>query len=283
MPKDVTPLGVFSRAWLEEEASSIEEFFDRGLDASCDLVLGVVATRLEPRTLEVAGGRLELPRMEEKFAVRIRGRGPGSRPSVVNYWTTSDGRPRPLLVTDGSGEVSFATLRDLLFASMAVPVAFPPVRVNTCTAGSTRTPNVCLAEEAEAGRYMDGGVFDRGPLRQAVELARAGLFSSPARGIRWRDSPHASDRATPGEVIFAYVDPDATEYPPTPKAPPSRRSRPSLPGELSGIVSSMVASARAKELEVAPRGGAGDCRSDPRAAASFPGRRRTALGLSRLL
>lgn len=249
VPSAAAPLGVFSREWLERGADRIEEAFGRGLDASCDLVLGVAATRLAPRTLRAAGGRLELPRMEEKFAVRIRGRGPGRPPSVVNYRPEPSLSPEPLLVTDAAGEVPFAALRDLLLASMAFPVAFPPVELATCLAGATAAPGVCLPAEAEAASYVDGGVFDNTPLRLAVGLARGGLEPAPGGRLRWREVPDPRGRATPGELTFAFVDPDATEYPPAPP-PTARPRRPSLPRELGGILSSMVETARAKELAV---------------------------------
>jgi predicted acylesterase/phospholipase RssA len=249
VPSAAAPLGAFSREWLERGAGRIEEAWGRGLDASCDLVLGVAATRLAPRTLRAAGGHLELPRMEEKFAVRVRGRGPGRPPSVVNYRPADGVRPEPLLVTDAAGEVPFAALRDLLLASMAFPVAFPPVELSTCLAGATAAPGVCLPAEAEAEPYVDGGVFDNGPLRLAVGLARGGLAPAPGGGLRWREAPDARARATPGEVTFAFVDPDATEYPPAPP-PAARPGRPSLPRELGEILSSLVETARAKELAV---------------------------------
>ncbi|RKI40159.1 patatin-like phospholipase family protein, partial [Corallococcus sp. AB004] len=132
VPTSTTPLGVFSRDALERRASHIEQAWNRGLDRSCDVVLGVSTTRLSPRALQAANGRLDLPRLEEKFAIRIQGRGPGRTPRSTNY-TTSEGRRMELLLeTDEHGEIPFANLRELLLASMSFPIAFPPQPLRTC-------------------------------------------------------------------------------------------------------------------------------------------------------
>ncbi|WP_426752643.1 patatin-like phospholipase family protein [Myxococcus sp. Y35] len=248
VPEDVTPLGVFSRAWLEVQARRIEEAWNRGLTPACDVVLGVSVTRVEPRLVHVAGGRMALPRMEEKFALRIQGRGPGRPPRVTNYTTPGSTRREPLLVTDAQGEVAFEQVRDLVLASMAFPVAFPPKALATCVAGATARPGVCLAEEAHVSDYVDGGIFDNTPLRLAVGLARDGLVPGPDGGVpRWRDVPEPGGRRSPSDVFFAFLDPDATEYPaePGPKTP---RADLHLPQLVGGVLAAFIDTARSKEL-----------------------------------
>ncbi|KFE71974.1 patatin-like phospholipase family protein [Hyalangium minutum] len=248
VPEDVTPLGAFSRGWLKAQASRIEEAWNHGLTPSCDVVLGVSATRVEPRLMHAAGGRLALPRIEEKFALRIQGRGWGRPPRVTNYTALGSARREPLLVTDGQGEVAFAQVRDLIFASMAFPVAFAPQPLATCEAGATARPGVCLPTEASLANYVDGGIFDNTPLRLAVGLARDGLAPALDGGpSRWRDVPEPGARRSPTDVAFTFVDPYATEYPSSPS--------PQLPSEvgpltqlLGGVVSAFVNTARAKEL-----------------------------------
>ncbi|MCY1014605.1 patatin-like phospholipase family protein [Pyxidicoccus sp. MSG2] len=248
VPEDVTPLGALSRGWLEAQARSIEAAWNRGLAPSCDVVLGVSATRVEPRIVHVAGGRLALPRMEEKFALRIQGRGWGQPPRVTNYTAPGSARREPLLVTDAQGEVAFAQVRDLVLASMAFPVAFPPKALATCAAGATARPGVCLATEAHEADYVDGGIFDNTPLRLAVGLARDGLKPAPDGGpSRWRDTPEPGARRSPKDVVFTFVDPDATEYPSAPP-PQGPRETPQLTRMLGGVVSAFVDTARSKEL-----------------------------------
>ncbi|NNB96488.1 patatin-like phospholipase family protein, partial [Corallococcus exiguus] len=126
IPTSTTALGVFSREALEKRASHVEQAWNRGLDRACDVVLGVSTTRLSPRALQAANGRLDLPRLEEKFAIRIQGRGPGRTPRATNYTTREGRRLELLLETDENGEIPFANLRELLLASMSFPIAFPP-------------------------------------------------------------------------------------------------------------------------------------------------------------
>ncbi len=248
VPSAVSPLGVFSRDWLERGAAGLERAWNQGIDPGCDVVLGISTTRAEPRVLHAAAGRLELPSMEEKFAVRIQGRGPGRPPRVTNYVAAREPRPGPLLVTDQQGEIPFSELRDLILASMSFPVAFPPQPLRTCTAGETAAAGACLPGEARSAPYLDGGVLDNAPLRLAVSLARSGLHELPGGRLGWREVPDARARDVPARVSFTFVDPAATEYP-TP-AVPAERKEASLGRELAGILTSFVATARSKELAV---------------------------------
>jgi predicted acylesterase/phospholipase RssA len=245
-----TALGAFSRTWLHRQAARVEEAWNRGIDPSCDVVLGVSTTRMEARVLRAAGGRLSLPRMEEKFAIRIQGRGPGLPPRATNYVSPGGAVPTPLLVTDEGGEIAFQELRDLVFASMAFPVAFEPQPLRTCVAGETATPGMCLASEAETARYVDGGIFDNAPLRMAVSLARTGLRAAEEPGrLEWRPLPDAVGSTLPAHVAFVFVDPDATEYPSTPPHEVDADA-PSLPRELRRISSTLIETARSKELAI---------------------------------
>lgn len=248
VPEDVTPLGVFSRTWLESQSRHIEAAWNRGLSPACDVVLGVSVTRVEPRLVHVAGGRMALPRMEEKFALRIQGRGVGQLPRVTNYTAPGSARGEPLLVTDAQGEVAFAQVRDLVLASMAFPVAFPPKALATCAAGETARPGVCLLSEAQEADYVDGGIFDNTPLRLAVGLARDGLEPGPNGGAsRWRDVPEPRARQSPSDVVFTFVDPDAAEYPTAPP-PEGPRAAPHLPQLVGRVLSAFIDTARSKEL-----------------------------------
>jgi hypothetical protein len=245
-----SPLGAFSREWLLGAAAQVEQAWDRGIDASCDVVLGVSTTRVEPRILRTAGGRLELPRMEEKFVIRVQGRGPGLPPRASNYVPATGPVARPLLVTDDQGEIAFSELRDLLFASTAFPVAFAPQALRTCVAGETSRPGVCLAKDSAIATYVDGGIFDNAPLRMAVGIARGGLERSDAdpRRLQWRAVPDADGASVPDGIVFAFVNPSAAEYPsPRVEAKPEGSS---LFGELAAIAGALVETARAKELAV---------------------------------
>ena len=74
--------------------------------------------------LRAAAGA-SLPRMEEKFAIRIQGEA-WPPPRATNYVSPGGAVLTPFLVTDEGGEIAFQEIRDLVFASMAFPVAFEP-------------------------------------------------------------------------------------------------------------------------------------------------------------
>ncbi|MGC4000789.1 MAG: patatin-like phospholipase family protein [Anaeromyxobacter sp.] len=244
-PDEVDRLGAFSRRWLLESAARIERAWAGGLPPSCDVVLGVAVTRAEPQRVPIAGGRLELPSMEEKFTVRIRGRGAGRPPLATNY-AGRGGLGRRLLVTDAQGEIAFPALRDLLLASMSFPVAFPPQPLATCAADGVAMPEVCSAAEAVTDRYVDGGVFDNGPVRLAVGIARAGLAPDVAGGLAWRPAPDPAERDVPRGVLFAFFDPEATEYPAIrPEPAPTEES---LARVLGRLAAGVIDTARTKEL-----------------------------------
>lgn len=245
--RPAAPLGALSRRALARGAEGIEAAWARGLDPACDVVLGVSVTRVEPRAVRSAGGSLVLPRMEEKFAVRIQGRGAGRPPRATNYPLPAGRWPGPLLVTDARGEIAFAELRDLVLASMAFPIAFPPVSIRACIAGETATPGACLPEEARAARYVDGGLFDNSPLRAAVWLAALGLHQpGPGQPLAWRETPRAVPGPVPDGLAFAFLDTDVTAYPPPPADPVAAEE--ALAPHLLGLAESFVASARAKEI-----------------------------------
>ncbi|WP_223634183.1 patatin-like phospholipase family protein [Corallococcus sp. EGB] len=247
IPSSTTPLGVFSRESLERRASHVEQAWNRGLDRSCDVVLGVSTTRLSPRALQAANGRLDLPRLEEKFAIRIQGRGRGRPPRATNYSTREGRRLELMLETDEHGEIPFANLRELLLASMSFPIAFPPQPLRTCAAKASATPGVCLPSEARRELFIDGGVFDNTPLRLAVGLARDGLRETADGKLAWRPVPQPDVRTTPAGIAFAFIDPDATEYPISP-SPRAVAKPPSLPGTLAELLAAFVDTARSKEL-----------------------------------
>jgi len=245
LPQDVVPQGAFSRRFLEEAAGRIEQAFQAGLSEACDVVFGVAVTRVEPRTVRAAKDRLELPTMEEKFALRIRGRGKERPPSVTNYVQPGYEFEQVMLPTGADGEVAFSSLRDLVFASTAFPLAFPPQKLAHC-AIPAGAPLECPASAATPALFVDGGVFDNSPLRLASRLAGAGLREGPARAT-WLDAPRLGEFAPPPGMVFGYVSVDATAYPPL-EEPKAGQGEVSLLGFLRRFSGSLVSTARSKEL-----------------------------------
>lgn len=97
-PKDTTPIAAFSRKPLDRLAEKIQARFMAGVPTSCDVMLGVSTTRLASQK-HVLGpdSPLQLPRTEEKFVVRMLGKGNGKPPSLENYVDPRYGFPQALL------------------------------------------------------------------------------------------------------------------------------------------------------------------------------------------
>ncbi len=249
VPSEATALGAFSRKALLRDAARVEEAFRAGLPADLDVVLGVAVTRVTPREVPLAGGQATVPRTEEKFVVRIQGRGPGRWPRVTNYVAPDRNEEAALLPEDPGGEIPFPHLASLLVASAAFPVAFAPEPLAHCMVATRgRTAPYCPAASAETALFVDGGVFDNAPLRLAVRIAAAGLQEGPA-GVAWLDAPRPTGGRPPAGVDFAFLSADARTYPlPTESKPPDASG--GLPALLGEELASFVATARSKELEL---------------------------------
>src|SRR5262245_1039878 len=103
-PARATALSVLSRVPMERIAGRLKAVWRQGLDAACDLVLGITVTRLHSALVSIHDD-LEVPRQEEKFSLRIRGRGPGRPPRLTNYVDSGYHLPQPLLpLSDDDGD-----------------------------------------------------------------------------------------------------------------------------------------------------------------------------------
>lgn len=240
--------GAFGRAWMERVAGELEATFRAGLREDCDVVLGVSVTRAAPREVVTPTPGLALPRVEEKFALRVQGRGAGRPPRLTNYASATDRWPQPLLPEGPDGEVAFEALRELVLASAAFPLAFPPQRLRHCVAAARDgVPPRCPAAEARADLFVDGGLFDNSPLRLAARLAGGGLRDDGLGRARWLDAPLSGPPAPSRRTTFAYVTPDAAAYPVLEAQAPLDDATPAL--ELTGrLAGAFVTTARAKNL-----------------------------------
>lgn len=240
--------GAFSRDWMEHTAAELERAFDEGLREDCDVVLGISVTRVVPRQLPTTTDAFSLPRVEERFALRVQGRGAGKRPRLTNYVSTTSHAPQLLLPEDPDGEVPFDGLRDLVFASSAFPLAFPPQPLRHCIAYARdgQAPR-CPASAAVTDLFVDGGLFDNTPLRLAARLAANGLVPDEAGTLGWRDDPTDVNGEPPPGVLFAYVSPDAAAYPSSDESTAISRDTPALALVLQ-VAGAFVATARAKNL-----------------------------------
>ncbi|MFO0749257.1 MAG: patatin-like phospholipase family protein [Myxococcota bacterium] len=243
-PKKVTATSAFNREGaMAEVARSIRALWDAGLDARCDIVFGVPVTRVDPRRVGLdADARLPILRAEERFVVRIRGRGPGVPPSVTN-WVDAGAGEAALLATDERGEVAFDAIVELLFASSGVPVAFAPVQLHHCVVmiAPHEGPPICRGADLVEADLVDGGFLDNQPLRLAARLVASGLDDAG----QLLAAPDRQRATLPPEASFLAIDPLELPWAPLPE--PTRKA--SLADLVSRLVPGLLGSARTAELQ----------------------------------
>ncbi|MCB9625642.1 MAG: hypothetical protein H6723_20170, partial [Sandaracinus sp.] len=163
--------------------------FAHGLPETCDRLLGAAITRVRPETL-AGGSALAMPRMAERFLLRVRGRGVGTPIEVSNHRLPRLDLPR--LAVEGEGARPFEAVRDLLFASSAFPGGFPPQEVPICEVDDGRP---CNAARSRRVPFVDGGFFDTHPLNLALWALRD------------------DEGRTPDDALFLLVNPVLRGYP----------------------------------------------------------------------
>jgi len=248
VPAEAGRQGVFSRRWTEQLWGRIEAGLTAGLSEECDVVLGVSVTRLLPRAVVLTTG-VTVPRVDEHFVLRIEGRGPGRPPRITNYADPGWDFEQHLLPEEGPDrEVPLASVRDLLFASAAFPIAFPPQPLRHCVKRpEAGAPLRCLPGEAREDLFVDGGLLDNSPVRLATRLAGTGLRFDAAGRAGWLPHPRLGEWLAPRRMAFAYVSPDVAAYPEAEEEARVDGTTPmlSLAGQLGGA---FFGTARAKNL-----------------------------------
>lgn len=247
--KQVSSVGLMSRQWMHQAADQVYEVWRQGLPTTCDMAWGVAVTRLYPRNVSLAQNRLDLPRVEEKFTLRLQGKGPGVAPEIRNFFDPQSGIEQALLLEDANGVVSFNDMRDATFASCSFPLAFPPMPLRYCVSrpnGPSRAL-ACRQQDTSVGYFIDGGVLDNSPLRLMARTMAAGLERDANGGFRWQ--PRAQSDQTPASLTayYMFVSPEASDYPRyhSAGAETSPHSAMSL---VKQVVSTFISTARTKEL-----------------------------------
>jgi hypothetical protein len=192
----------------------------RDPDRDCDMMLGLSATRLEPRTADRKGR--QFPVQKERFVIRFSKHGKGIW-IIDNYMNEKSPVEVPLLeFKRGGGKSSLKSLLDLLFASSCFPYVSAPRELNIIVADTLKddtTGNFTWARARTGGykpekvKFIDGGVFDNDPLRLACSMAGTGLFMDrAAKSLAWRSMPDSVGRVH-NDIEFLYLDPDNRTYP----------------------------------------------------------------------
>ncbi len=204
-PDQVKPNAIFTRRGFGP-VEQLRRAWNAGLREDCDLLLGITATRMRPREVEVGGGVLSLPRMAERFLVRIRGRGPGRPPRVDNYVSPHRRTQRPLLPLDGPDARPFDAILQAILASSCFPIAFEPQPIAHCLGSE----GPCTPDRAETDLFLDGGFYSNQPLRLAVDAVQMGVTSEGPPAILPRPD---DSRLLPQDTTFLFVDPELYAFP----------------------------------------------------------------------
>ena len=172
-PEQVDGIHVFTRDQFDVATAAVERRFRGGLEPGCEVLVGASVTRVRPETLP-GGDLLAMPRMTERFLLRVTGRGANRTPAVANH------RPPhlralalPRLAVDGPTADPFGALRKLVYASSAFHGGFAPQALRYCP-GTDEADAPCTPEEARVAPFLDGGVFDSHPVGLATWALRDG-------------------------------------------------------------------------------------------------------------
>ena len=207
------PSAFFGISELEKLSAQIAQVWMRGLIPSCDVVLGVTTTLLNPQTIVTRNG-IRTTHQEEVFVLRIQGQGLGKPPLVTNYVDHTDAIPHSLLYLSSDPDQQFSALKDLVLSSAAFPGAFPPYPLRYCkTYGlDQQATNECPYASSREELFVDGGVFDNQPLRLALRTAARGLERSNLEFV-WRDSPNQKKSEVPESLVLGILDAETKTYP----------------------------------------------------------------------
>jgi predicted acylesterase/phospholipase RssA len=243
----VSPRALFTQQALRNTLEAIGKVWNQGLPTKCDALLGFSTTRVTAAKVEMIKDRVTLARTEAKFVMHVRGQGPGKPPLMSNYVGERELLQRPLLPVEEDGSISFDSLKQVLLASAAFPMAFEPVPVLHCTAHGGPHGRRCTPDRAEIRLFVDGGVFDNQPLRLAVQLAQQGLVGT-GTARTFADTPAPEPKKLRDDLLFVYVDP-AVEVLPTVDATLGPEEG-STVAYVFYIFEQLVQSSRSKELQV---------------------------------
>ncbi|SMF19042.1 patatin-like phospholipase family protein [Pseudobacteriovorax antillogorgiicola] len=191
---DMTHDNIFSRRSLQQALENVRSLWEGGLPKTCDVVLGVSATRKFPKRISVTPD-FSVMRTSEHFAIHIQGQGPNRLPKVSNFFFGNPNKKQVYVIYPPDPSETLDTIGSLLFASSAFPLAFPPVKIANCLLNQREFKLGCSPDEIEEDLFIDGGLFDNWPIRKAFQLSEAFLENE-------RDS-----------MIFGYLDINATAFP----------------------------------------------------------------------
>lgn len=149
----------------------LKEIWNEGFKKNCEVVLGVAVTRFHPIGIKV-NQNIEVPNMEEVAVVRIRGRGKGKAPILSNFKFKGAKERQILMPFSGDSEKDYDQLVDLIMASVAFPIAFPPVKLKHCLKKTRHKYFPCKGNKIKEKYFVDGGVFNNAPLILSYQIGK---------------------------------------------------------------------------------------------------------------
>jgi predicted acylesterase/phospholipase RssA len=219
------PLALSSRKILRDAARKVEEEWKKGLAKDVDVVIGAMASRLEVHEVELTK-LLRVPRQEEKFVLRIQGRGAGNEPQVTNYVDQLHGTEQPLLPLVNMANYSplvpennFSSVKQLLFATSSIPIVFQPQVMDYCMTEPTvaKKETIDIANPCRIPThkdlFIDGSLADKRPLRLAHRIAVTGFDAFDEGKFAWKEMPDLTRNALPEKTFFLYIDPTRRTFP----------------------------------------------------------------------
>lgn len=256
---------VFTRSRFSPIFAKLDSTWDdSSYDPNCKVLFGAAITRLASDSVEITE-RIH-PR-NQRYAAAFAVAAPQSGTKGLRYQpplADSDSRLRlGALVQLPSGRrggtIRHAYAHALLNASSGYPLAFQPQLVHYCGAMSPATPGTsvaCTESVADSAYFLDGGVFDNGPLTLGYGMALTAdpnvnldnlnmLFVSPSQR-RFTGNRHD---VYSGDKGVATARRDSTSVSPSRDPEVAREGL----DALAELLKAFIPSARQYELQIAGR------------------------------
>jgi len=219
--EDKKTSSLLSRKSFIELFSNIEKAWKAGLKKGCKSYLGLSVTRKTPLNY-INGKKLLSPRTIESFYFLITGKGKGIVPKIENI-NLNDGSIHAYLPLRKTGNFKF--IKNIMLASSSFPLAFEPEKVEHCLI-YPKDKNKCDKKNLRSDYFIDGGVFNNGPLDIAHQIAKS------------------LGRAK--ETNFLFFDPEITNYPIIEKE--ESEKKPGITNNIMSFVTNFILSSRSTKI-----------------------------------
>jgi predicted acylesterase/phospholipase RssA len=280
---DKSALAVFGRAFFDTLRNNVisPHFHAVPSKNEIDLVLGLSTTCLSPTDLNLTDD-LYAPTIEERFSIRMTKDSESTKWKFRNFIDSASKQPVTVLPLEYNmdGKTACSLITNIAYASTGIPGAFDPIPIKSMQiipsklasdirdnidwadtgSGLWKSALSCSKKDSslykedsplyiDSSLYVDGGVFDKSPLRFAIDVANKGLKDTmDSTGSEpWRVIPkwHAANPAV-DSMKFIYLCQDNTVFPELKKNQHDNYG--SLMGTFKEMMGSFIKSAHSKEL-----------------------------------